>query len=275
MKFSGQFIGKFIVRLLRASHLAPTLLVTFIAYLLAQQLWPLPAALLIALAIFTGQLCVGWSNDLVDLSSDRAQQRRNKPLATGELSKNAAEAATFIALALTTFLSLLGPLSLRGGLLHLLGVGSGVAYNFYFKKRWLSPLPYLIAFAALPSCIVLSKNSTVPLWLILVGALLGLAAHFSNVVKDMEEDQAAGIMGAPQLLGTRWSLLIAGTSLISVSIILSRVTQQRFLIPAAIVAFIALLALPKKFTFPLIMAMALLDVALFLSAGTATLLLPS
>ena len=211
----------------------------------------------------------------MDLSNDRAHQRVNKPLATGELSEEAVKAATFIALTMTTFLSLSGPLGLRGGSLHLLGVGCGVAYNFYFKKRWLSPLPYLIAFAALPSCIVLSKNSTVPLWLILVGALLGLAAHFSNVVKDMEEDRAAGIMGAPQLLGDRWSLLIAGGSLIIVSIILSQSTHQKFLIPAAIIAFIALLALPRKFTFPLIMAMALLDVALFLSAGAATLLLPS
>jgi 1,4-dihydroxy-2-naphthoate octaprenyltransferase len=37
------------------------------------------------------------------------------------------------------------------------------------------------------------------------GALLGSAAHFLNVIKDMDEDQASGIKGLPQRLGSKVS----------------------------------------------------------------------
>lgn len=256
------------MRLLRTSHLGPTLLVTLVAYLLALPMWRMGSAFLIALAVFTGQLCIGWTNDLVDEENDRSQGRANKPIATGEITVGSVVRATYICLGLCTLLSLLGPLGLRGGLVHLLGVGCGVAYNFYFKRTWLSPLPYLIAFAALPSSIVLSKNSTVPLWLVSVGAFFGIAAHFANVVKDMEQDRAAGIFGVPQLLGSRASLLIAGSALVAISIILNNITHNQFLIPIALLAFLFLLALPKRFAFPLVMVMAIMNVALLVT-GTA------
>jgi 1,4-dihydroxy-2-naphthoate octaprenyltransferase len=41
------------------------------------------------------------------------------------------------------------------------------------------------------------------------GALLGSAAHFINVIKDMDEDRASGIGGLPQRLGKRNSILTA------------------------------------------------------------------
>jgi 4-hydroxybenzoate polyprenyltransferase len=41
------------------------------------------------------------------------------------------------------------------------------------------------------------------------GALLGSAAHFINVIKDMDEDRASGIGGAPQRLGKRNSIAAA------------------------------------------------------------------
>jgi 1,4-dihydroxy-2-naphthoate octaprenyltransferase len=41
------------------------------------------------------------------------------------------------------------------------------------------------------------------------GALLGSAAHFLNVIKDMDQDQASGIKGLPQRLGTKASVVIA------------------------------------------------------------------
>jgi 4-hydroxybenzoate polyprenyltransferase len=45
--------------------------------------------------------------------------------------------------------------------------------------------------------------------MILGGALLGVAAHFLNVVKDMKQDHLSGIKGLPQRLGTKASVLIA------------------------------------------------------------------
>ena len=105
--------------------------------------------------------------------------------------------------------NLLGPLGIKGGLVYMLGIACGVAYNFYFKFSALSPLPYAIAFAALPSSVALSKDVTPPVWMWLGGALFGMAAHFINVVKDMEQDQKSGIQGLPQRLGTRNSIIAA------------------------------------------------------------------
>jgi 4-hydroxybenzoate polyprenyltransferase len=106
--------------------------------------------------------------------------------------------------------NLLGPLGIKGGLVYMLGIACGVAYNFHFKFSILSPFPYALAFAALPSSVALSKDVTPPLWMWLGGALLGMAAHFINVIKDMEQDQVSGIQGLPQRLGTKKSIIVAG-----------------------------------------------------------------
>jgi 4-hydroxybenzoate polyprenyltransferase len=70
-------------------------------------------------------------------------------------------------------------------------------------------VPFAIAFAALPSCVVISKDLNPPLWMFLGGALFGMAAHFINVIKDMDQDQASGIKGLPQQLGKLKSIVAA------------------------------------------------------------------
>jgi 4-hydroxybenzoate polyprenyltransferase len=50
------------------------------------------------------------------------------------------------------------------------------------------------------------------------GALFGMAAHFINVIKDMDEDQKSGINGLPQRLGKRRSIM-AAASLIALGIL--------------------------------------------------------
>jgi 4-hydroxybenzoate polyprenyltransferase len=101
----------------------------------------------------------------------------------------------------------------------MLGIACGVAYNFHFKFSILSPLPFAIAFAALPSSVAISKEITPPIWMWLGGALLGMAAHFINVIKDMEQDQMSGIQGLPQRLGTKKSVMSA-VALIAAGILL-------------------------------------------------------
>jgi 4-hydroxybenzoate polyprenyltransferase len=91
----------------------------------------------------------------------------------------------------------------------MLGIACGVAYNFYFKFNLLSPLPFAIAFAALPSSVVISKDLNPPVWMLLGGALFGMAAHFINVIKDIDQDQESGINGLPQRLGRRNSIVAA------------------------------------------------------------------
>ena len=109
------------------------------------------------------------------------------------------------------FANLFGPLGFKGGMVYMLGIACGVAYNFYFKFSPLSPLPYAIAFAALPSSIAISKDVTPPVWMWVGGALFGMAAHFINVIKDMKQDQESGIKGLPQRLGTQRSVIVAIT----------------------------------------------------------------
>ena len=203
--------------LLRASHIGPTFAVTFISFLLATSLWWEGPAFIIAFGIFLGQLLVGWSNDLNDYPDDLKHNRTEKPLVSGEVSSKQLLRAVKICAPFAVIFNLFGPLGIKGGLIYLFGVGMGVAYNFYFKFSPLSPLPFAIAFAALPSSIAISKEITPPTWMWLGGALLGMAAHFINVIKDMKEDYVSGIQGLPQKLGTKGSI-IAATILIALGI---------------------------------------------------------
>ena len=90
----------------------------------------------------------------------------------------------------------------------------------------------------------------------------------------MEQDRASGILGTPQLLGSRVSLLITGTSLVAISIILNSVTHLSFLIPTAFLAMALLFLLPRRFVFHLIMLMAIIDVGVLVTAGAASIAHP-
>ena len=196
---------------LKAAHFGPTMLITAISFVLAVQLWWEGPAYVIAFTVFLGQLIIGWSNDLYDYQDDLKHNRTNKPLVAGTITPENLRRTTFIFIPIAVIANLIGPLGLKGGSVYLLGVGCGIAYNFYFKFSALSPLPYAIAFAALPASIAISKGITPPLWMLLGGSIFGMAAHFINVIKDMEEDQVSGIQGLPQRLGTKRSVIVAIT----------------------------------------------------------------
>ena len=198
----------------QASHFGPTLIVTTIGWFFANHYWWEGPAFVIAFGIFTGQLIVGWSNDLYDFKDDLRHQRSNKPLVSGLITPEYLKKWIMVMTPLSFIANLLGPLGFKGGLVYMLGIACGIGYNFYFKFSWLSPLPYAIAFAALPSSIVISKDMNPPTWMLLGGALFGMAAHFINVLKDMSEDQKSGIRGLPQRMGKTGSI-IAAISLIA------------------------------------------------------------
>jgi len=195
--------------LLKAAHFGPTLIVTAISFAVATYYWWEGPAYVIAFGVFTGQLVVGWSNDLYDFDDDLKHQRNNKPLVSGLITKQYLQKWLRFMLPFSFIANLLGPLGIKGGLVYMLGIACGVAYNFYFKFNVLSPLPYAIAFAALPSSVSISKDLNPPLWMLFGGALFGMAAHFVNVLKDMDQDQASGIKGLPQQLGKTKSIAAA------------------------------------------------------------------
>lgn len=195
--------------LLKASHFGPTLLVTAISWCFAAYYWWEGPAFVIAFGVFTGQLVVGWSNDLYDYHDDLMHNRQHKPLVSGLISRGYLINWVRIMVPFSFVANLLGPLGFKGGLVYIFGISMGVAYNFYFKFNVFSWLPYALAFAALPSCIAISKDINPPVWMWLGGALFGSAAHFINVIKDMDQDRASGIGGLPQRLGKRNSIVTA------------------------------------------------------------------
>jgi 4-hydroxybenzoate polyprenyltransferase len=192
-----------------ASHFGPTVIVTTISLVLSLFYTSWQDAIRIAFGVALGQLVVGWSNDLYDYADDLSHQRLNKPLVKGTITREFLARCVMIMVPLSFLANLLGPLGVNGGLVYMFGIACGVAYNFYFKFNIFSPLPFALAFAALPSCIVIAQEQTPPVWMWLGGALFGVAAHFVNVLKDIDQDQISGIGGLPQRLGMRNSIISA------------------------------------------------------------------
>lgn len=205
--------------LFRASHPGPTVAVTAIAAALSVganlEAWRIIA---ITLMVLFNQLSVGLSNDWLDSARDHANARKDKPLARGELSV-AAVRRSAIAFAITSIiLSLtLGPLSaLANGAL----LASGWLYNVGLKATLYSVLPYVVGFGALPliATFAAAPPLVAPVWMIAAGSLLGVAAHFSNVLPDLEEDRKTGIRGLPHAVGAPVSAAIIATSLIAAAL---------------------------------------------------------
>ena len=255
--------------LLRASHFGPTFAVTLVSFLLSVSLWWEGPAYVIAFGVFLGQLLVGWSNDLNDYQDDLKHNRVNKPLVNGQLSTEKLKLAIKIVAPMALIFNLFGPLGLKGGSLYLFGVGMGVAYNFYFKSTLLSPLPYALAFAALVSSIVIATDQAVPIWLIAAGAILGVAAHFANVLKDLDQDLASGIKGLPQRLGKKNSRIICGVLLITLTLTLNNANPNQLLLIVGLLGSVLTSISTKKWIFKVLMITAIVDVILLLEAAGA------
>ena len=261
--------------LLVAAHFQPTIFVTAVSFLLARELWWEGPAYIIAVGVFFGQLVVGFTNDLNDFADDSRHHRVEKPLVAGSLTETKLRKAIWVSLAFAIVLNLFGPLGIKGGLIYLFGIGCGVTYNFYLKSTPLSPLPYFLAFAALPASVVVATDRTPPLWLLGAGALLGVAAHFANVIKDLKEDVESGIRGLPQIIGEKNSRAVTAFILILTTIILTQVIENILTLTIGLLGSLFLLFGGKRFVFPAIMLVSLLNVLLLIAAvsvqiGTTT-----
>jgi 4-hydroxybenzoate polyprenyltransferase len=191
--------------LLVASHPGPSLAITAMATVLAAEAAPSGIGpVLVAPAMLAGQLSVGWSNDACDAARDIAAGRTDKPVARGEISVRALWVAAVVsvvaALALAAAISLL-----TMGILALL-VGAAWAYNLGLKSTPWSGAMYLLGFGPLPAY----AASTLPgqpaprFWVCVAAALVGLGAHFVNVLPDLTADLRSGVRGLPQLVAARW-----------------------------------------------------------------------
>ncbi len=189
--------------LVRACHPGPTAAVTALTALLAAGAGhSLGTGALVTAAVGTGQLTIGWSNDLVDAARDRAVGRPDKPVARGEVSERVVRAAVGVAGVLCVALSL--ACGLASASVHLLlGVASGWAYNLGLKRTAWSAAPYAVAFGALPAVVTLALPTPVwpAPWVMVAGALLGVGAHLLNALPDLADDEQTGVRGLPHRLG--------------------------------------------------------------------------
>jgi 4-hydroxybenzoate polyprenyltransferase len=204
-----------------ATHAGPTTAVVTFTVALALAVGLGWRTMLAAAAVLTGQLSIGWSNDYLDRHRDRRAGRRDKPLVRGAVSDRGLLAGMVAAAALSVPLSLL--LGTLAGAAQLVGVAFGWAYNLGLKRTSASPLPYVVAFALVPTAfVVLALPGTD--WprpaVVVASGLLGASAHFTNAIKDLQADALTGVHGLPQRLGPRWSggasvgLLLAGSVLL-------------------------------------------------------------
>lgn len=208
-----------VLLLLRAAHVGPSVAVTTIVALLCLAL-DLPAhkGVVVTVAVFAGQLTIGWGNDVLDANRDREVGRPDKPLANGDLTSSLVLRWLVVAAVACVVLSLLA--GWRSGVTHLaLLVAFGHLYNLYFKATLWSWLPYAVAFGSLPAVVSLANSPSQwpPTWMLGTAATLGVAAHFLNTLPDFDDDAATGVRGLPQRLGAVRSRIVATALLILAS----------------------------------------------------------
>jgi 4-hydroxybenzoate polyprenyltransferase len=154
-----------------------------------------------------GQASIGWSNDYLDRFEDARVGRRDKPLVARDIS--AALVARAAAMTFAAAVALSVPLGLPETAVMAVAVGSAWIYNLGLKRTALSWLPYAVSFGLVPVYVWLSTGALPPLWLVGSAALLGVAAHLTNVLPDLAADAVLGRRGLPNRLGPRAALLAA------------------------------------------------------------------
>jgi 1,4-dihydroxy-2-naphthoate octaprenyltransferase len=98
-------------------------------------------------------------------------------------------------------------------------------------------------------------------------ALLGVAAHFANVLKDLAQDLTSGIKGLPQRLGKRYSRLIVSVLLITTTLLLNNTHPNTPLLAIGLIASVITSFAPNKLMFTCLMITAVIDVALLINAA--------
>lgn len=263
---------------LGSSHPGPGFAVTIVTVVLSIGAGLEPwRVVLLGLAMFANQLSVGFSNDWIDASRDRAAGRTDKPIAAGAISVGAIRASAWICFALALVLPL--PLGPWAAIVHAVMLISAWHYNAWLKNTAFSVLPFVVSFGLLPAIVTLALPTPAfaAWWALGAGALLGIAAHFANVLPDFETDRATGIRGLPHRLGGRASGLVIATSLAAASALLlvgvpDALHWVGFAVGVAIAAVCVVLVLRgqvSRLLFRLIIAAALLDVVLLALSGAA------
>ncbi len=192
-------------------------------------------ALLVAATVLTGQLTVGWFDDLRDRDRDRETGRGDKPVAMGWVDPGTVGFALALAVLLVVPLSVAN--GTAAGIAHLLALACLWLGSVWFDRTALSWLPYAAGYGLLPAFLSYGglgggmHGGPPTVQMTVLAALLGIGVHFLLALPDLVEDRAAGVRhlplrialrtGAPRLL---W-LTSAYTGLVLAGILTTALTS--------------------------------------------------
>ena len=202
--------GRIASVLARSCHPVPSAAVTVFGVLLSVRAGNSGATTaILALAVLSGQLSIGWSNDRIDAIRDRRTGRTDKPLSAADAPLGVVDAAIAVSVGATVAFSL--ALGLLAGVVHLGAVAAGWSYNVALKSTWASWVPFALAFGALPAVatLALPGHPAPAAWLAGAGAALGVAGHLTNATPDLADDRRTGVVGFPHRVGARAALTLA------------------------------------------------------------------
>jgi 4-hydroxybenzoate polyprenyltransferase len=233
-------------------------------------------AVLVAAALLTGQLSVGWANDAYDAARDLRARRLEKPTVRGLVSARILWWAAAVAVAACIPLSIAAA-GIVGGLIHVAAVGSAWSYNLVFKTRALSPLPYVLSFGALPFFITqgLTPRAWPTTWSVCACMALGVAAHLANAMRDIDADADVGGSGLVSRIGTRVSGIAAVTLLIAATVLVVAGSGTfggwawALVVAVAALGVTAVVTASSRRLFSATLAIACIDAGLLVAAGAS------
>ena len=268
--------SKKLVALINSSHPVPCLAVASFAGLLGFGLgnaWD--RSLLIFLVVLLQQISVGLSNDWLDYKRDLKADRREKPAVSGTVKVSDLRAGAIAAALLAQGTSFIfGP---SAALVMFGMLAAGWAYNLGMKSNWISGFPYAVGFGAVPVFVGLASTEPfwVQTWVVIAAALLGVAAHFANVLPDIDADKLTGVNSLPHILGQRLSALAIATTALLATVLV--VTQSKDLSPTVataglvlnilvvvLAAALSIKAKPSRAAFSLLILASLVNVVLLM-----------
>ena len=151
---------------------------------------------LVAATILSGQVTIGWLNDVLDRHRDKMAGRQDKPVAMGWIDPGT------VTFAIACAVLLLVPLSVANGtyagIAHLVAVASAWSYNLVFKRTLFSWLPFAVSFGLLPAFLSYGglgggmHGSPPTVEMTIAAALLGVGIHFLNALPDLVETTSTG-----------------------------------------------------------------------------------
>lgn len=266
-----------LIGLARACHPEACVAVATVAVLLGVAVGrDVGTIVLVGVAVLTGQLAIGWYNDYLDAARDIAAGRTDKPVASGAVGRRTVGVSAAVAAVACVPLSL--AVGWLPGSLHLVAVAAGLVYDAWLKATVASALPYAVAFGLLPLFVTLGPDPRPPWWLPVAGALLGIGAHFANVLPDLAADAVTGVRGLPHVLGStagRWTavVVLAAATVVLVVGPTGHLVARVVLAAVAIVVLVVGLAVGRRpgsrAAFRAVLVVALLAVCQLVVAGAS------